>query len=212
MSRSISRCGIEWLGGVVCADETPPLARVAEAVGPYLRARGRTATPIATWLPNTPPAPRSLYHGDHYDLTLALARLGNLPFFWIACLVVYLWGKRYYGAGVGRGGFAVQFPAAGAGPRRSRHGRYGARGLLGAAFLSALAWLERPDLARSIIFGVTMALAMLSKYSALVFLPAALFWRLSCLWSWSGPPHFPWRARRLNEFPGLPSPWPRPRC
>ena len=45
---------------------------------------------------------------------------------------------------------------------------------LGAAFLSALVWLERPDATRGALFGATTALAILAKYSALVFQPAAL--------------------------------------
>jgi hypothetical protein len=34
-----------------------------------------------------------LYEGGHYDRNLFLARLGILPFFWIASLVVYIWAK-----------------------------------------------------------------------------------------------------------------------
>ena len=36
-----------------------------------------------------------LYSGHRYYLTLALARLGTLPFFWVACAVVYEWGRRF---------------------------------------------------------------------------------------------------------------------
>ncbi len=166
-------CGIEWLGGVVCADETPPLARVAEAVGPYLagaRSNGAAYSDMAAEY-NT--GAEILYRGDRYDLTLALARAGNLPFFWIGCAVVYLWGRRYYGAGVG----SVAVLLFSFLPPVLAHAGVATvdmalAALLTAAFLSGLAWLERPDLARSIIFGVTMALAVLSKYSALVFLPA----------------------------------------
>ena len=93
-------CGIEWLGGVICADETPPLARVAEAVGPYLLGARSKGTPYQNMDSEYTAGSHVLYRTGSYDLTLALARLGNLPFFWIACLVVYLWGHRYYGAGV----------------------------------------------------------------------------------------------------------------
>jgi 4-amino-4-deoxy-L-arabinose transferase-like glycosyltransferase len=41
-----------------------------------------------------------LYTGDHYDRTLALARLGVLPFFWVACAMVYWWGRRYFSRAV----------------------------------------------------------------------------------------------------------------
>jgi hypothetical protein len=82
-------CGIEWLGGVICADETPPLARVAEAVGPYLLGARSSGKPYRDMESEYAAGAAMLYRQD-YDLTLALARLGNLPSFWLACLVVFL--------------------------------------------------------------------------------------------------------------------------
>jgi Dolichyl-phosphate-mannose-protein mannosyltransferase len=167
-------CGIEWLGGVICADETPPLARVAEAVGPYLLGARSKGTPYHDMESEYTAGAGILYQGDRYDLTLALARLGNLPFFWIACLVVYLWGNRRYGAGVAAAAvllFSFLPPVlAHAGLATVD---MALTALMGAAFLSALEWLERPDLSHSILFGAVTALAILAKYSALVFLPAS---------------------------------------
>src|SRR5689334_9651864 len=45
---------------------------------------------------------------------------------------------------------------------------------IGAAFLATLLWLERPDARRSVILGAAVALAVVSKFSSLAFLPAAL--------------------------------------
>src|SRR5207245_2032668 len=45
---------------------------------------------------------------------------------------------------------------------------------IGAAFLTALIWLEKPSLPNSALFGVTTGLAAISKFSALPFLPAAM--------------------------------------
>jgi 4-amino-4-deoxy-L-arabinose transferase-like glycosyltransferase len=168
-------CGVEWLGGVVCADETPPLARVAEAVGPYLLGARAPGTPYVDMDSEYTAGAQILYRGSRYDLTLALARLGNLPFFWIACLVVYLWGVRYYDAGVA----AIAVLLFSFLPPVLAHAGVATvdmalTALLGAAFLSALAWIERPDLRHSLLFGTMTALAILAKYSALVFLPAGL--------------------------------------
>lgn len=168
-------CGVEWLGGVICADETPPLARVAEAIGPYLLGARAPGTPYLNMGLEYAAGGRFLYRNGHYDLTLALARLGNLPFFWIACLVVYLWGVRYYDAAVAATAVLL-FTFL---PPVLAHAAVATvdmavTAFLGAAFLSALAWLERPDLPRSLLFGTTTALAILAKYSTLVFLPAAL--------------------------------------
>jgi len=44
--------------------------------------------------------------------------------------------------------------------------------LLGMAAVSALAWVEQPDWAHGIRFGAITALAILAKYSTLIFLPA----------------------------------------
>src|SRR5579871_2235257 len=87
-------CGMEWLSKGVYKYEPqhPPLARVAAALGPFLaglRSQGK---------PDMSQEGLVLLAKDgHYDRNLALARLGILPFFWIATLVVYLWAKRYFG-------------------------------------------------------------------------------------------------------------------
>jgi 4-amino-4-deoxy-L-arabinose transferase-like glycosyltransferase len=167
-------CGIEWLGGIVCADETPPLARVAEAIGPYLLGARSSGRPYSGMDAEYTAGAAILYRGDRYDLTLALARLGNLPFFWLACLVLYLWGNRYFGPGVAAAAvllFSFLPPVlAHAGLATVD---MGLTALLSAAFLSGVAWLERPALRPSVIFGATMALAMLAKYSAPVFFAAS---------------------------------------
>jgi hypothetical protein len=36
--------------------------------------------------------------GNDYERRLTLARSGNLVFFWLACWMVFLWGRRTLGA------------------------------------------------------------------------------------------------------------------
>jgi hypothetical protein len=50
----------------------------------------------------------------------------------------------------------------------------------GAAALCTVWWAEKPDIRRSIFLGLTVGLAVMSKFSALAFLPAA--WLLMYLW------------------------------
>jgi 4-amino-4-deoxy-L-arabinose transferase-like glycosyltransferase len=174
--------GMEWLdkGSYTWEVKHPPLARVATAIGPYLLGRRNHR------LPNSNPASRDpnnnkeheglavLYEGHDYDRTLAVARAGILPFFWIACLVVWTWSSRAYGFAAGavatviftfippvlaHAGLATTDMAVAAGT--------------GAAFLCGMMWLERPDRRRTLLFGAAVALAVLSKFSSLVFLPAA---------------------------------------
>jgi hypothetical protein len=87
-------CGMQYLSKGVYRYEHqhPPLARVAAAIGPYL-ADVRSLNGPEMWAEVL----TLLYEGGHYDRNLFLARLGILPFFWIASLVVCVWAKRYCG-------------------------------------------------------------------------------------------------------------------
>src|ERR1035438_2789164 len=83
--------GMGWLDpGTITGDAPPPpLARALSAIGPYLAGE--------RWIP----AGNSFLDGmailgrdAHYDRILALARLGILPLFLLACAMVFLWGNR----------------------------------------------------------------------------------------------------------------------
>ncbi len=176
-------CGMEWLdkGFYKWEPQHPPLARVATALGPYLLGTRSQNTPNVDLASMTKEGLAILYYGHHYDLTLALARLGILPFFWIACLVVYSWGRRYFSKSVAVVAvFLFSFL-----PPVLAHAGLATTDMpltafLGAAFLSGLIWVERPTLGHAALFGASTGLAMLSKFSTLVFLPAgvglALVW------------------------------------
>lgn len=174
-------CGMEWLdhGEYLYEPQHPPLARIASAVGPYLLgARSHPATGFgAMYLDGL-----QIYHArGRYDDTLAASRAGILPFFWIACGVVYLWTRRDYGPGpavlalfvftmlppvLAHAGLATTDMALTA--------------FLGAAFLTAREWLVRPTRINAVWFGVAGGLALLSKFSSVVFFPAAAV--LGLLW------------------------------
>jgi len=164
-------CGMEWLSGGTydCNPEHPPLARAMMALGPYLagvrdsglkdgQMRGRA----------------DLHQGGNFDRMLTLARMGILPFFWLAALVVYLWARRSFGEPAAF--FATlcftMFPAtlAHAGLATTD---MPATASIGAAFLAMLAWVGKPTPLRSLLFAAALALAVLSKFSSLAFLPSA---------------------------------------
>jgi hypothetical protein len=171
-------CGIEWLDKGTYKVETqhPPLARVAAVVFPYLagsRAAGRVGPPGSEHDMQAEGL-AVLYGGHRYDLTLALARLGILPFFWVACFVVFWWGKRYFGPPVAVTAlFAFTFL-----PPVLAHAGLATTDMaltafLGACFVAGAVWLERPTVRHAAWFGLTGGLAVLSKFSALPFFPAA---------------------------------------
>ena len=183
--------GMQWLDRHVYLYEPqhPPLARIAAALGPYLLGIRSQGTPGTGLEQESLEGAKILYRGHHYDLTLALARLGILPFFWLACLVVYAWGKRCYGEPAAV--FALFFFSFL--PPILAHGSLATTDMaltafLGAAYLSALHWAEGPTWKRGLLFGAATGLATVSKFSSLVFFPAAValalagylfFWRPS---------------------------------
>ena len=193
--------GMEWLekGVYRWEPQHPPLARVATALGPYLLGIRSQGTVERNAFSKLYEGNAILYRDHHYELTLALARLGILPFFWIACLVVYGWGKRYFGGAVGAlGVFLFSFL-----PPVLAHAGLATTDMaltafLGAAFLCGLVWVEQPTRAHAIWFGASSGLMVLSKFSCLVFFPAsvaaALAWYL-----FSERPKMAWLARAARE-------------
>ena len=169
-------CGMQWLDRHVYLYEPqhPPLARVAAALGPYLLGIRSQGTPGTGLEQESLEGAEILYKDRHYDLTLALARLGTLPFFWLACLVVYAWGKRSHGPAVAVIAlFFFSFL-----PPVLAHASLATTDMaltafLGAAFLAGLRWAERPTWKRGLLFGAATGLAAVSKFSSLVFFPAA---------------------------------------
>ena len=164
--------GMEYLstGRYLYEDQHPPLARVFGALGPFFSGE------------RFHPGPDSYHEGyrilgrdAHYDRTLALGRAGILPFFWIASAVVFLWALRAAGPPAALLS-TLLFTTL---PPVLAHSALittdmAAVAFTGAAAFASLLWAEVPDRKRTILFGVCLGLAALSKFSAIVFLAAAL--------------------------------------
>ena len=144
------------------------------AVGPYLLGVRSQGTPKTRPALDVREGTAILYHGQQYDLTLLLARLGILPFFWMGCAAVYVWGRRLFRAG---GGGAGAVPVHFLPPVLAHAGLattdMALTGALGAAFVAGIGWLERPSVKAAAAFGALTGLMTLSKFSGLVFFPAA---------------------------------------
>lgn len=169
--------GMQWLdrGVYLFEPQHPPLARVAAAVGPYLLGIRSQGTPGTGLEAESIEGAKILDHDHRYDLTLAMARLGILPFFWVACLVVYWWAKRMYGAAAA---VIALFLFSFLPPVLAHAGLattdMALTAFLGAAFLCALQWAEAPSLRNGVLFGAATGLAVISKFSSLVYFPAAI--------------------------------------
>ena len=161
--------GIEWIqnGTYTYEDQHPPLARVAGALGVYLAG--------SRWSRN----PDMYAEGFHllgqnqrYTHALVFSRLFMLPFFWIGAAAVYFWGLRTGGAGAAVFS-TLLFTTT---PPVLAHAGLATTDMALTAFVTAtlvasLYWAEKPGWRNSSGLGILLGLAVLSKFSALVFLP-----------------------------------------
>jgi hypothetical protein len=172
--------GMEYLDhGTMTGDVShPPMARVLSALGPWLAGEhwhhtGNTTTDGTA----------VLGRDAHYDRMLALARLGILPLFLLACVVVFLWGNR---AGGPLAALMATFLFTTLPPVLAHAGvvttDMAATAFTAAGAYAGLLWAERPDWRRTVILGLTLGLGMLAKYSLLVFLPAIFAAMYLCQW------------------------------
>jgi 4-amino-4-deoxy-L-arabinose transferase-like glycosyltransferase len=126
---------------------------------------------------------------------LAASRAGILPFFWLACAVVYWWAKRDFG---GRTAVLALFLFTMLPPVLAHAGQattdMALTAGMGAVFLAGRRWLESPAPGNAALFGAAGALAILSKFSSLVFFPAVTV----AILAW----HFAWLRPRLGEYAG----------
>jgi 4-amino-4-deoxy-L-arabinose transferase-like glycosyltransferase len=162
--------GMEWLdqGRYDREPLHPPLARVMIALGPYLDGV-RSAGFANTWQEGN-----ALLHArGAYQHNLAIARMGVLPFFVLAAAAVFLWARLLFGDAaavlavllfttippvLGHAGLATTDMATTA--------------TVTWALYAFARWLHDPTPGRSLGLGLATAAAILSKFSALLFLPA----------------------------------------
>jgi len=156
----------------------PPLARIAVALGPYL-AGVRSTGGETMWREGR----NVLYQGGRYTRNLSLARLGILPFFLLSALVVWMWTRRLSGdwAAAAAVGLLVTTQ-----PVLAHAGLATLDMALAATTAAALfaftRWLEHPSLPRSLVLGAASAAALVTKFSAVVFLPAGAAAILAVWW------------------------------
>ncbi|MGH9316856.1 MAG: ArnT family glycosyltransferase, partial [Thermoanaerobaculia bacterium] len=192
--------GIEWLTGVRGDDpEHPPLARVAAALPLFLsgvrpsgsrnasglREEGRWDAIILARAglnaqqqevgdPSLSSEGRALlYANGNYERSLSIARLGILPFFVVASVIVWTWASRLLGRGAGLAAVALftSLPPVLAHSGLATTDMAFTTTLLGSVYAFVL-WLDSPNLRRSLMLGALTGLAVLSKFSAFLFLPA----------------------------------------
>lgn len=196
--------GLEWLdlGTYIYEPQHPPLVRIAIALGPFLsgsrisKGQREFLHHAAEEIIDRPrhwrkryisaagaEGKRILYESGSYWRTLALARIGVLPFFCLAALIVAVWSSCLFGraAGLIAVAFFTTLP-----PTLAHAGLatldMGITATLMLFFYFLHMWLEHPTAARSLLLGCGFAVAILSKLTAILFIPVCIFslfiWRL----------------------------------
>jgi 4-amino-4-deoxy-L-arabinose transferase-like glycosyltransferase len=166
-------CGLEWLTQRTYnyMPEQPPLSHATAAVGAWLAgARNVAQEDLLS------KAPMILYNSPSYFRTLASARLGELPFFVLAALVVWFWARRLHGdlaalaavllftttpVVLGHAGLATTDIAL--------------CGTLVAALYAFIRWLDQPEPKQTILLALAVAAGILSKFTFFLFFPVSVF-------------------------------------
>jgi hypothetical protein len=146
----------------------PPVGRIAVALGPYLEGsrlpkHGGDMFALGNVILNS---------NNNYWHNLALARFGTLPFFVLACVVVWSWSNHLFGKWAALFSLVVfsMIPAVLAHGSLATNDMAGAATLLLALYWFTL-WIENPTWFTSGRLGLGAGLAAASKFSALLFFP-----------------------------------------
>lgn len=199
-------CGMEWLsrGAYTLEPLHPPLARIATAIGPYLEGlRMPTVVMAPDQSVNLFATGNEILNGKgEYFRTLTAARLGILPFFALAAAVVFSWTRKLFGpwAGVIAVLSFTTLP-----PILAFFGLSYTDPVLAALVPCSLFafsnWLEDFSIRSAILFGVATGFAVLSKFTALLFLPPCFLLMILLRWRFGSAPHSP--ANKPSYLPSL---------
>lgn len=191
--------GMEWLdkGSYTFEHQHPPLARAALAIGPYLAGLRYHSIADATDEGNA-----ILFTDGKYFRNLTLARLGNVPFYILACAAVAYWAYRWFNAWAALAA-VVLFTSL---PPILGHAAVATLDLACAATVATalvqfIRWLEEPTWKQAALLGVALSLAFLSKFSSFLFLPLCFIAALLYLAFFRRDVLFPngnWKPRVIN--------------
>ncbi len=153
----------------------PPLARLMIALLPYyndLSPTMRDYMKYHSWGGMWVLGDTILYKNNDYFHNLTLARMGILPFYVIAVLTVWVWCRRFYGLPVA----LISTLLFSTLPVILGHSMVATTDMALTAMLTLTLftgqiWVQQPNWRQSMYTGVTAGLAILSKMSALIFLP-----------------------------------------
>ena len=161
-------CGTEWLDRGAYHYEAlhPPLGRIAAAIGPFLAGGHSHGLKEALDEGNAILNSEKRYWGN-----LTLARLGELPLFLLASSAVWVWASRCFGR-LAAFFSLLLFSSL---PPVLAHGGLATTDIAITAtctwaFFLYVRFLEHRTLPSSLLLGLSIGLALVSKFSAILFL------------------------------------------
>ena len=164
-------CGIQWFQGAYTYDpKHTPVARISMALLPYLSGVRGFGDP-SFWQEGV----LVLSSGGRYWHNLTLARIGILPYYVLAVVVIFVWSRRVYGSAtalIAAGTFSML-------PVVLAHSAVATTDIpLTAFFITAVyaftRWLSAPSWRTAAGFGVAAGLAIATKLSTVAFLPPTM--------------------------------------
>jgi 4-amino-4-deoxy-L-arabinose transferase-like glycosyltransferase len=166
----------------------PPLERIAIGLPLYLAGERLPNISVSESDASTPylcaVGNAILNDGGHYARNLMLARLGILPFLLLGCIVVFLWARQEYGdfAGVAAVGLFTTLPVV-LEFSGIAYTDMVAASTQAVAFWAFATWLEKRSMRSTVWLGIATGLALLSKFTTLIYLPAAALSMVALQWS-----------------------------
>jgi hypothetical protein len=166
--------GLDWLErGIQDRLINPPLAQGATALGLYLEGKHFPAGNSGSCGDK---GVAILQSSGNYQNNLKLARLGDLPFFFLGCVIVWLWARRWFNTATA--GWAVLLFVSL--PPILAHSGLATVDMAGAATITTALYafvrcLENPSWQTLALLGAAIALAFFSKFSSIAFLGSCFF-------------------------------------
>lgn len=158
-------CGQEWWekGTYTNHRMNPPLPRIMAAA-------------IVHFLPPRDILPENASPLERYEYRTLFMRLGVLPFFPLACLVVFALARRFYGVAPALCATAICAFS----PTMLAHAGFTTTDMAYTAtflwaFLAFLIWLEQPAWKHALLLGIAAGLMLCAKFSSLLHFPLAVF-------------------------------------
>lgn len=187
---SFIACGLEWLTQhtYTYMPEQPPLSHIAAGVGAWLAGTHNISKAAFDGYKATD----VLYQAPSYYRTLVFSRAGELPFFILTALLVWIWARRLHGNLAGLAAvllFTTLPPILGHAGLATTDMALCAT--LFASVLSLVLWMQEPGKRQTLLLGLAIAGGVLSKFTFFLFFPVCVAAILLVMRRWD------WRPRRL---------------